>query len=255
MSKKILVVDDEISIREIVRDALIMKGYEVMTVPSADHALDIIFTEPFDLILLDINLADASGISVLKKIRETQQKLPVVIYSGSLTAEIETEARAAGANETLRKDIGIPQLIGQIDKIVKAKDRIFETPSKRKEKTVLVVDDEYSIRCVLMDFFEQKGYTTLEAESGEKALELAGSETVSVVLLDINMPGMDGLTTLKKLLEMSPKPGVVMVTGNMDDGDVQKAVELGAYGYVLKPFDFLYLELVVMSRLAIAQED
>ena len=84
---------------------------------------------------------------------------------------------------------------------------------------------------------------------------MAQSEDPAVVLLDINMPEMDGLTTLKKLRDINAKLGVVMVTGVQDDEKVKKAIELGAYGYVLKPFDFLYLNLVVMSKLIIAESN
>ena len=73
-----------------------------------------------------------------------------------------------------------------------------------------------------------------------------------MVLLDIKMPGMDGITILRELLKLNPKLGVVMVTGIEDSEKVKEAIEVGAYSYVLKPFDFLYLELVVMSKLAIA---
>ncbi|MFC1621342.1 response regulator [Candidatus Omnitrophota bacterium] len=250
---KILVVDDEMSMRELVRNALSMEGHSVTTVPSADQALDIIFQEAFDLILLDINIGKESGISILKKIRESQKDLPIVIYSGLLTTELEKEAMAAGANAVLRKDMGIVQITEQIGKIVKAKDYIFQDPSEKKERSILLVDDQEDIRRVLSGFFETKGYKILEAENGEKALEVARSEKPSVVLLDIDMPVMNGITALPKLLEIDPKLGVVMVTGNQDDENVKKAMEMGACGYVLKPFDFLYLELVVMSKLAIAE--
>ena len=66
---------------------------------------------------------------------------------------------------------------------------------------------------------------------------------------------MDGLATLERLLEINPKLGIVMVTAVQDDEKIKKALELGAYGYVVKPFDFLYLELVVMSKLAIAESN
>lgn len=250
---KILVVDDEVSLRELVRTALSMEGHEVTTVPSADQALAIIFQEVFDVILLDINLGAKSGISVLKKIRETQKDLPIVIYSGLLTPELEKEAMASGANEVLRKDVGIQQIVGQIGKVAKAKKYIFQDASEKKERSILVVDDEENIRRFLTEFFKTKEYRVLQAENGEKALELARSETFSVVLLDIDMPVMNGIATLPKLLEINPKLGVVMVTGNQDDEKVKKAMELGACGYVLKPFDFSYLEVVVMSRLAIAE--
>jgi len=63
---------------------------------------------------------------------------------------------------------------------------------------------------------------------------------------------MDGLETLKRLKAVSPGTGVVMVTGEEADTKVKMAVAQGAYGYVLKPFDLLYLELVVTAKLTIA---
>lgn len=252
---KILVVDDEVEVRELVHDALSMKGHEVIPVPDAGQAVDRIFREPFDLILLDIKLTEESGLSVLGKIRGITTNLPVVIYSGAITADLEKEARRAGANEILRKDININQLVEQIEKIVKAKSRLFAGAPKRKQKSILVVDDDSEIRHVLRDFFNTRGYKVLEAESGEKAVELARSEKIQAVLLDIKMPQMDGIATLKKLLKINPRVGVVMLTASQDDENIKKALELGAYSYVIKPCDFTYLELVVMSKLAIAESD
>lgn len=252
---RILVIDDEIQIRELLRRALGGEGFEVITAPSAAQALERIMREPFDLILSDIRLPDESGISVLKKIRALDAKIPVIIYSGAITAELEKEARAAGASEVLAKNIGILQLTAQIKRFVKAKERSFSESGLRKERKILIVDDDASVRGMLVKFLKDKGFATLEAENGEQALRIVSSEKISVVLLDIAMPGMDGLTTLKKLLEINPKLGVVMATVSQGDEQVKKALELGAYGYVLKPFDFLYLELVVLSKLAIAETD
>jgi len=156
------------------------------------------------------------------------------------------------SNEVLRKDVGIAPLVEQIGKIVKVKDRIIKNAPLTGEKSILIVDDEERIRNLLKEFFQAKGYRIFEAENGEDALKITQSESPSAVLLDMHMPGMDGLATLKKLREANAGLGVVMATGDQDDGKVKKALELGAYGYVLKPFDFLYLDLVVMSKLAIA---
>ncbi|MCK4881662.1 MAG: response regulator, partial [Candidatus Omnitrophica bacterium] len=120
---------------------------------------------------------------------------------------------------------------------------------------ILIVDDEVEVRNVLTIFFDKKGYKTQEAENGEQAIEIVRSEDFPVVLLDIDMPVMDGLTTLEKLLEMKPEICVVMVTGRQDEDKVQKALELGAYNYVLKPFEFLYLELIIKSKLDSAESD
>lgn len=252
---KILIVDDEVRIRELLRKALAKEGYEVESVPSAEQALEMILKESFDLLLLDVRLSGESGLSIVKKVREYQSKIPIVIYSGVVTPELDKEAREAGANEVLNKDVDVLQLVAQIGKIAKAKDKIFQKPVERLEKSILVVDDEEGIRRVLREFFKRKGYNVFEAESGQKALELARSEKISMVLLDIRMPGMDGIETLKSLLEINPKLGIVMTAAEENEDLVKKAIELGAYSYVLKPCDFMYLELVVMSKLAIAESD
>lgn len=252
---KILIVDDESRIRELLRKALTREGYEVVSAPSAEQSLELIFKEPFDLLLLDVRLSGESGLSVLKKVREYQKDVPIVIYSGAITPELEKEARGAGANEVLSKDVDVLQLVAQIGKIVKAKNRIFRKPLAKEEKSLLVVDDEEGIRRVIREFFKRKGYRVLEAGNGEEALQIVHSEKISAVLLDMKMPGMDGIETLKKLLEINPKLGVVMATAVEDEDKVKKAIELGAYSYILKPFDFMYLELVVMSKLTIAESD
>ncbi|MFH1799398.1 MAG: response regulator [Candidatus Omnitrophota bacterium] len=253
---KILIVDDEARIRELLRKALAQAGHEVVSVPSVEQSQELIFEEPFDLLLLDVRLSSGeSGISILKKVREYRKDIPIVIYSGALTPELEKEARAAGANEVLSKSMDVLQLVAQIGKIVKAKERIFQGHIERTGKSLLVVDDEESVRRVLREFFVRKGHKVVEAENGEKALQLVRSEKISAVLLDIKMPGMDGLETLKKLLEINPKLGVVMTTAEEDEDKIKQALELGAYSYVLKPCDLMYLELVVMSKLNIAGSD
>jgi two-component system response regulator (stage 0 sporulation protein F) len=134
---------------------------------------------------------------------------------------------------------------------MEARPRIETERNLKKEKPILVVDDDVNIRNLLKTFFEKEGYKVFEAHNGHEAVEMVRTNEISSVLLDIEMPVMDGLQTLPKLLEINPHIGVVMTTGLMDDERVKKALSLGAYNYVIKPFDFLYLELVVMSRLAI----
>lgn len=250
---KILIVDDEVRIRELLRKALSREGLEVASVPSAAQAMEIIFKEPFDLLLLDVRLAGESGLSVLKKAREYRQDVPIIIYSGALTSELEQEARVAGANEVLSKDMDISQLVARIKAMVKTKERILQVPVEPGKKALLIIDDEEEIRRVLSEYFKRKGFNVFEAESGEQALQLIRSEKVSIVLLDMRMPGLDGLETLEKILEINPKLGVVMATAEQDDQKIKRALELGAYSYVLKPFDFSYLELVVMSKLTLTE--
>lgn len=252
---KILVIDDEVRVRELLRTALSAKGYEAVTVPLPEQAVELVAKNHFDLIILDLNLSGTSGITILKVIRAQQKKVPVVIFSGSVTLEQEKEAMSAGADEILKKEDGVGHLAERIGKIIQAKAQVLKKSSVPKEKTILIVDDEEDVRILLGKFFERKGYKVFLAESGERAIEITKSEQCSAVLLDINMPGLDGIETLERLMKINPRIGVVMVTANQDNEKVKKALALGAYGYVLKPFDFLYLELAVTAKLRIAASD
>jgi DNA-binding response OmpR family regulator len=114
---------------------------------------------------------------------------------------------------------------------------------------ILIVDDQSGIRRVLKAFFKIKGIETLEAENGQEALRMAGSENCSAALLDMGLPGMDGVVLLEKLLEINPKLTVIMMSGRKDDDKIKKALELGASGFLMKPFEFSELESAVIAKL------
>ncbi|MCX7927255.1 MAG: response regulator [Candidatus Omnitrophica bacterium] len=248
---KVLVVDDEVAVRETLRSILTDKGYEVVTVPSARQALEALFQEAFDALIIEFALPDASGLSVIEKIRQARSRMPVIVFSEGLTAERESSARAAGANEVIAKDLGEKELLSRLEKLIKAQSHINSKSVIRKAKPILVVDDEQDLRFMLKSYLETKGYCVLEAENGRRALEIINKEDVGIVLLDIQMPEMDGLTTLSEIMRIKPNLGVIMVTAVQQDQRVKKAISLGAYSYVLKPFDFLYLDFVILSRLEI----
>jgi len=110
---------------------------------------------------------------------------------------------------------------------------------------VLVVDDEQDVRLVLGDFLASRGYDVTQAQSGAEALTLLERIQPDVVLLDVSMPGMDGMETLRRIVAAHPSLPVIMVTANVDVEVTSKALEMGAADYVPKPFDLRYLEQAV----------
>jgi len=104
-------------------------------------------------------------------------------------------------------------------------------------ETILVVDDEQDVRHILHKIFEGKGYTVLEAESGEQALEMAGGISPDMVLTDLKMPGMDGLSLAQRFLEQDPDRPALLMTGYADMESARRAVKVGVYEYFTKPFD------------------
>ncbi len=107
---------------------------------------------------------------------------------------------------------------------------------------VLVVDDEPEAVELLTEFLSSKGYEVLTATSGEEALRRVKEERPHLVLLDIQMPKMNGLEVLRRIREIDPEMGVIMATGVNEEDVGRKALELGAFDYVVKPLDMKYLE-------------
>ena len=118
----------------------------------------------------------------------------------------------------------------------------------------MVVDDEPEVRLVLSEFLTGRGYEVTMAESGLQALALLPQAAPDVVLLDVSMPDMDGVETLKRLLSTSPGLSVIMVTANADVGVTSQLLALGAADYIPKPFDLEYLDQAVSIQVA-ASED
>jgi len=110
---------------------------------------------------------------------------------------------------------------------------------------VLLVDDDDSFRSVMSKELANMGFSVLASESGEDARTKVMAEAIDVVLLDITMPGMDGLQTLEIIKELSPGTEVIMLTAWGNIGSAVEAMRLGAYDYLTKPCQLDELEVVI----------
>ena len=119
---------------------------------------------------------------------------------------------------------------------------------------VLIVDDEPEVRQVLQEFLSGRGYDVLVAESGPEALSMLGVDQPDLVLLDVTMPGMDGVETLRRIVALPQPVPVIMVTANADIATTSKLLAMGAVDYIPKPFDLDYLDQAVSIQVAAAQD-
>ena len=114
---------------------------------------------------------------------------------------------------------------------------------------MLIVDDEAPVREVLSDYFVERRFVVMTAADGQEALAAFGRERPDVVLLDVRMPGLDGLAVLKRLREVDPGVAVIMVTANEDLTVARETLAIGAFDYVAKPFDFEHLDRTVVTAM------
>lgn len=102
---------------------------------------------------------------------------------------------------------------------------------------LLVVDDQMGVRRLLYEAFQEDDFEVRMAGSGLEAIDIIGEFAPDLILLDMKMPGMNGLETLAEIKRLNPKASVIMMTAYGELEIVSEALRLGAREYVTKPFD------------------
>jgi two-component system, response regulator, stage 0 sporulation protein F len=119
------------------------------------------------------------------------------------------------------------------------------TPAGR----ILVIDDNPNVVDILGRCLREEGYSVLGALTSDEGLKLAILSRPELVLLDLALPGTNGIELLKRIRSTNPTTRVIIVTGNTDPALAREALELGALAYIDKPFDFAYLKRVIAVAL------
>src|SRR5215212_12143334 len=110
---------------------------------------------------------------------------------------------------------------------------------------VMVVDDDAVLRKLIADQVARMGFDSTPAQSGEEALEALAKSDFDVMLLDIRMPGLSGLDTLREVRKLEDAPEVIMLTADTSLGTGIEAMRLGAYDYLTKPATLDEIEAVI----------
>lgn len=118
------------------------------------------------------------------------------------------------------------------------------------DKKILVVDDQYGIRLLLQEVFSKENVHIFQASNGKQALDIIQTEKPDLILLDMKMPGMDGLELLRRLRKFNTEAKVIMMTAYGELDMVAEASRLGALTHFTKPFDIEELRTEVLKQLA-----
>lgn len=117
-----------------------------------------------------------------------------------------------------------------------------------KEK-ILIVDDQFGIRILLNEVFQKEGYQTFQAANGIQALDILQKHNPDLVLLDMKIPGMDGVEILKRMKVIDPEIRVIIMTAYGELDMIQEAKNLGALTHFAKPFDIDDIRAAVRKHL------
>lgn len=255
----ILVANHERLLCDLLRAVFSRRGLEVRLATSGRDAIAH-FREHRPLItVLDLRLADPEGIEVLQQIRAMDPQAAVITLTGDATDALENEARELGVSDCLSTGLSLDVLLDTVDRVAQHPHRPPSAESAPHERavgtqpgaSVLVVDDEPLIRDILKKFLTMRGYRVREARDGAEALALVDQERPQMIVLDMYLPGQNGIEVLHQLRAKAYEGGVVLLTASQDENLLQEGLNLGSVDVMSKPVDLERLVLTVEVGLAL----
>ena len=242
---KLLLVDDEVEFLDSTARALRRRGFEVSAVQNPAVGLKVLESEAFDVAVLDVKMPGIPGDKMFKEIKARWPRMPVIMLTGHGTVEQAFETSKDGVFEYLTKPCDMDELAQTCLNAVAASRR-KDVPEKEadaeEEIRVLIVDDEKEYLESLSAALRRRNMIVATASGGDEALEKLEKSAYDVVLLDLKMPGMDGLEALRRIKASNPASEILLLTGLPTVSTAVQALKEGAIDYVVKPQD---MELLV----------
>lgn len=239
---KLLLVDDEEEFLMATSQALGRRGFQVSIAPNGVTALEVIHSDVFDVVVLDVKMPDIDGIEVFRKIHNQYPHLPIIMLTGHSSISDAFQTSKEGIADYLSKPIEIDDLARKIERAVSEageKNTQEEVDNKMNMITesirVMLVDDEVEFLNSLQKIFTRRHIHTITADNGPRALELLQEELVDVLVLDVKMPGMDGLEVLRIVKKKHPGIQVILLSGHPSVESAMRGIKLGANEYLRKP--------------------
>ena len=235
-----LIVDDEQAIHRIIEAVLSSVGIGVDCASSGPQALQMIRERPYDVIVLDQHMPGMTGLEVMRDIQHIAPETPVIMLTAFYGPELARDAILAGARDCIPKPINNEKLIFLLRKY---SGRDNGTPYMQEararinpeQKTLLVVDDDETIRDIYSMILRREGFRVSTAPNGIEALKKTETNYFDLILVDLLMPGMDGAETIRQIRINNPYTPILISTGHADDSLIRKGLTAGATRVLLKP--------------------
>ncbi len=263
----VLVVDDHPTTAVTLARALSKMDptMEVISANSGHDALRQVRNKSVDVLITDMMMVGMNGLELIEELRKQANAAP--LYTILITAYdvpgLKESARRMNVDQILIKPVHPEQICQVVQTALsqaRAKAAASAQPHAEAHPTfrLLVADDNTSNLTLLARYLEYEGFNLIVATDGQEALSKARAELPDLLLLDVNMPYMDGFQVLKEL-RADPLtehiPVIILTAARLSPADMQHGFNLGADDYVLKPFDRRELLARIRSRLRVKEAE
>ncbi len=241
---RVLVVDDTEPSRLVTREQLAWWGVDADSASSAEEALPLLRESAYDVALLDVARPDPDGLDLARQLRSEPAGVGVRVLLATSRATFDRDAaREAGVDEVLSKPVLAGRLRGTLLRLLAgqpAASATEEFPVRGPARgRILVVEDNPVNQMVATGLLAALGYSSDTAEDGVAAVEAAISGGFDAILMDVQMPHMDGYTATRHIREheTGPRRPIIAMTAAAVEGERERCLEAGMDDYLTKPVD------------------
>ncbi len=230
----VLIIEDDEFIQAQLARTVKKEGYTVLTASSGDEGLEVFEEKKPHIILSDMKMPGLSGLEVLHRVKRTSPQTQFILTTAYGELDNVIFALQQGAIDYIKKPIDLDTLLIALGRA----EEQLEQQSQNKNPTILLVEDDSDARRALKRVIDKEpGWQVTDAVDGEQAMELFNSQKFDIILLDLNMPKKDGLTTLKEMREQTEDFATIVLTGYGDEDNAIQAMRAGAFNFIKKPID------------------
>lgn len=244
----VMIVDDSKLMRKKISDIVASAGHTVVAqCERGDEALKTYLTYKPDLVTMDINMPGMNGIEALEEIKKANSNAQVLIISSESQEMTILEGIHKGAVGFMVKPFTDMRVLGTLHRLLST---VEKKPQPKKEAPalkdlnfdenikglILIIDDSKMILRITSDILKKDGHNIITARNGKDGIELACTGTPDLIILDIEMPDMDGYDVLKELKknEITKNIPVIMHSSRTKKEDIILAMKLGVIDYIAK---------------------
>ncbi|MBS0419059.1 MAG: HAMP domain-containing protein [Proteobacteria bacterium] len=252
-TRRLLIVEDDPAEQMSVTELLGANDVEINSAGSGTAALELMRQTQFDCVVLDLRLPDMSGFDLLAEVQKDPalRETPIIVFTGRELSEAEEGELRKKAKSIVLKGVRSPErlldetalfLHRVVADMPEAKQHMIETLHESDEplqgRKVLVVDDDIRNIFALNSLLERHNMQVITATNGQEAINLVeNTDDLSLVLMDVMMPEMDGYETMRRIRSNHQfrRLPIIALTAKAMKGDREKCLEAGASDYVAKP--------------------
>ncbi len=220
---RILVVDDEEGLRQSLAANLELEGYEVVEACDGLQAIELVCEGHFDLVITDMRMPGIDGLDTFRELRKVRPEIAVVMMTAFTLEKLVADALSEGVYTVVTKPFDI--------------ERIITLIARALARCVLVIDDSPEQAASMVHALRSVGLRAEGVHDGASAIDVVGRDSVDVCVLDLVMPGMDGVQTFEEIRRLDGSIPVIAVSGHSVPEMMHRLMSMGGYTCLRKPFD------------------